>query len=224
MMPAVPSGRQSRYRAPCRRARRSESAWRSIGPVFWSIEGETSVARMARPFEDLIDWLGRDNQFPNGVILLTGTGIVPPDEFSLEAGDEVRITIDGVGTLSNPVIRGEVVGQVTPIEVRRRTGRVPCDGGHGRLSVAVDWRCPESELGGNPIRSLGSPHPELQRIKASSAFPCPWVPTAPVASQPFHLVASWKPQVPAPGVARGCGGFVVAASDHDERQYHARND
>ena len=68
--------------------------------------GETSLARMARGFEDLIDWLGRDNQFPDGVILLTGTGIVPPDEFSLEAGDEVHITIDGVGTLSNPVIRG----------------------------------------------------------------------------------------------------------------------
>ncbi|MGP0062921.1 MAG: fumarylacetoacetate hydrolase family protein [Isosphaeraceae bacterium] len=72
--------------------------------------GETSVARMARRFEDLIDWLGRDNQFPNGVILLTGTGIVPPDEFSLEAGDVVRITIDGVGTLVNPVIRAEASG------------------------------------------------------------------------------------------------------------------
>ena len=46
-------------------------------------EGETSVARMARRFEELIDWLGRDNRFPNGVILLTGTGIVPPDDFSL---------------------------------------------------------------------------------------------------------------------------------------------
>jgi 2-dehydro-3-deoxy-D-arabinonate dehydratase len=74
-------------------------------PVY---DGETSVARMARPFEDLIDWLGRDNQFPGGVILLTGTGIVPPDAFCLEAGDEVQITIDGVGTLSNPVIRGDV--------------------------------------------------------------------------------------------------------------------
>ena len=70
-------------------------------------EGETSVARMARRFEDLIDWLGRDNRFPTGVILLTGTGIVPPDDFSLEAGDQVRITIDGIGTLSNPVIQGD---------------------------------------------------------------------------------------------------------------------
>jgi 2-dehydro-3-deoxy-D-arabinonate dehydratase len=68
--------------------------------------GETSVARMARRFEDLIDWLGRENRFPDGVVLLTGTGIVPPDEFSLRHGDMVRITIDGIGTLSNPVIQG----------------------------------------------------------------------------------------------------------------------
>ena len=68
--------------------------------------GETSVARMARRFEELIDWLGRDNRFPGGVILLTGTGIVPPDDFSLKAGDIVRITIDGIGTLANPVIQG----------------------------------------------------------------------------------------------------------------------
>jgi len=68
--------------------------------------GDTSVARMARRFEELIDWLGRDNRFPGGVILLTGTGIVPPDDFSLRAGDIVRITIDGIGTLANPVVQG----------------------------------------------------------------------------------------------------------------------
>jgi 2-dehydro-3-deoxy-D-arabinonate dehydratase len=69
-------------------------------------QGETSVARMARSLEDLIDWLGRENRFPDGVILLTGTGIVPPDDFSLEPGDRVAITIDGIGTLTNPVVRG----------------------------------------------------------------------------------------------------------------------
>jgi 2-dehydro-3-deoxy-D-arabinonate dehydratase len=69
--------------------------------------GETTVGRMARGFENLIEWLGRDNHFPSGVILLTGTGIVPPDEFSLMAGDQVRITIDGIGTLTNPTIQGE---------------------------------------------------------------------------------------------------------------------
>jgi 2-dehydro-3-deoxy-D-arabinonate dehydratase len=69
--------------------------------------GETSIARMARGLEDLIDWLGRENCFPDGVILLTGTGIVPPDDFSLEAGDRVAIDIDGLGQLANPVVRGE---------------------------------------------------------------------------------------------------------------------
>lgn len=69
-------------------------------------EGGTSVARMARRFEDLIAWLGRDNLFPNGVVLLTGTGIVPPDEFSLCRGDTVRISVDGIGTLTNPVVQG----------------------------------------------------------------------------------------------------------------------
>jgi 2-dehydro-3-deoxy-D-arabinonate dehydratase len=66
-------------------------------------EGTTSVARMARRFEELIGWLGIDNTFPEGVILLTGTGIVPPDDFSLRTGDEVAITVSGVGTLVNPV-------------------------------------------------------------------------------------------------------------------------
>jgi 2-dehydro-3-deoxy-D-arabinonate dehydratase len=66
-------------------------------------EGQTSVARMARSFESLIDWLSRDNLFPDGVILLTGTGIIPPDDFSLARGDIVRIEIDGIGTLTNPV-------------------------------------------------------------------------------------------------------------------------
>jgi 2-dehydro-3-deoxy-D-arabinonate dehydratase len=65
--------------------------------------GSTSTARMARRFDELIDWLGRDNAFPSGVILLTGTGIVPPDEFHLKAGDLVRIRADGIGELSNVV-------------------------------------------------------------------------------------------------------------------------
>jgi 2-dehydro-3-deoxy-D-arabinonate dehydratase len=70
-------------------------------------DGETSIARMARRFEDLTEWLSRDNSFPGGVILLTGTGIVPPDDFSLKSGDIVRIAIDGIGTLVNPVIQGD---------------------------------------------------------------------------------------------------------------------
>lgn len=73
---------------------------RSGQPVF---QGETSLARMARKLEDLVDWLGRENEFPNGVILLTGTGIVPPDQFTLHAGDQITIGIDGIGELVNPV-------------------------------------------------------------------------------------------------------------------------
>jgi 2-dehydro-3-deoxy-D-arabinonate dehydratase len=68
--------------------------------------GRTSVARMARPLGDLMGWLERDNSFPNGAFLLTGTGIVPDRNFALENGDVVAITIDGIGTLSNPVVQG----------------------------------------------------------------------------------------------------------------------
>ena len=72
------------------------------------VGGTTSIARMARTFSDLIAWLGRDNLFPSGVFLFTGTGIVPPDEFSLVAGDMVHIRVDGIGTLTNSVVQGPV--------------------------------------------------------------------------------------------------------------------
>jgi 2-dehydro-3-deoxy-D-arabinonate dehydratase len=69
-------------------------------------QGETNVGQMARTFDDLIGWLGRDNVFPNGAILLTGTGVVPPDDFSLAPGDLVSIEIVGIGTLTNPIVQG----------------------------------------------------------------------------------------------------------------------
>jgi 2-dehydro-3-deoxy-D-arabinonate dehydratase len=69
-------------------------------------EGQTSVGQMARPFGDLIGWLARDNSFPNGAFLLTGTGIVPDNDFALQPGDIVGISIDGIGTLTNPVVQG----------------------------------------------------------------------------------------------------------------------
>jgi 2-dehydro-3-deoxy-D-arabinonate dehydratase len=69
---------------------------------------ETSSGRLHRTIEDLIDFLGRALDFPAGVVLLTGTGIIPPADFSLVAGDTVRITIAGLGTLENRV---EVVGR-----------------------------------------------------------------------------------------------------------------
>lgn len=68
--------------------------------------GEVSTRRIVRPFAELIDYLGRDNVFSHGAVLLTGTGIVPPDNITLQSGDEVVITIDGLGTLHNSVITG----------------------------------------------------------------------------------------------------------------------
>jgi 2-dehydro-3-deoxy-D-arabinonate dehydratase len=70
-----------------------------------AFEGSTSVSQLNRTPEDLVQWLGRENEFPDGVFLLTGTGIVPPDEFDLSPGDTVDITISGIGTLTNPVQR-----------------------------------------------------------------------------------------------------------------------
>ncbi|MGK3982686.1 fumarylacetoacetate hydrolase family protein [Sorangium sp. So ce136] len=68
--------------------------------------GETSTARMRRAPEELVAYLTRALSFPAGVVLMTGTGIVPPDSFTLEPGDLVEITIPGAGTLSNPVSQG----------------------------------------------------------------------------------------------------------------------
>ena len=69
-------------------------------------DGRTGVDHMARTFENLIGWLARDNSFPNGCFLLTGTGIVPESSFTLQAGDVVEIKIDGIGTLINPIVQG----------------------------------------------------------------------------------------------------------------------
>jgi len=67
--------------------------------------GETSTARMQRSFEELVSWLRRDNPVPAGSVLLTGTGLVPPDDFTLEPGQRVEIRVPGIGTLVNPVGR-----------------------------------------------------------------------------------------------------------------------
>jgi 2-dehydro-3-deoxy-D-arabinonate dehydratase len=63
----------------------------------------TTLASIKRDFSTLVEYLYRDNVFPNGCFLLTGTGIVPPDSFTLDLGDEIRIAIDGIGTLVNSV-------------------------------------------------------------------------------------------------------------------------
>jgi 2-dehydro-3-deoxy-D-arabinonate dehydratase len=68
-------------------------------------EGSTSTAQIHRPLKELVAYMFRCNEFPDGAILMTGTGIIPPTEFTLEDGDDVEIAIDGIGTLRNPVTR-----------------------------------------------------------------------------------------------------------------------
>jgi 2-dehydro-3-deoxy-D-arabinonate dehydratase len=68
--------------------------------------GATTLAELKRAPSTLVEYLFRENSFPFGAFLLTGTGIVPPDSFTLAAGDRIRITIDPIGTLENDVIQG----------------------------------------------------------------------------------------------------------------------
>ena len=75
------------------------------GRVHW--QGETSMREFNRRLEDLVAYLFREDDFPDGVILSTGTALVPESPFTLESGDIVTIDIDGLGTLRNPVVRGK---------------------------------------------------------------------------------------------------------------------
>src|SRR5258706_16469486 len=63
--------------------------------------GETSVGQIKRSFEELAGFLFRSQVFAHGAVLLTGTGIVPPDNFTLQAQDEVEIEVSGIGVLRN---------------------------------------------------------------------------------------------------------------------------
>jgi 2-dehydro-3-deoxy-D-arabinonate dehydratase len=72
---------------------------RRRGEIFF--DGSTTVGNMKRSFAELVAYLFREQQFPNGVILLTGTGVVPPDDFALQPGDQVDISIPEIGTLRN---------------------------------------------------------------------------------------------------------------------------
>lgn len=65
--------------------------------------GATTLANLKRNPQTLVDYLFRDNVFPSGCFLLTGTGIVPPDAFTLQPSDEIRISIEEIGTLTNVV-------------------------------------------------------------------------------------------------------------------------
>jgi 2-dehydro-3-deoxy-D-arabinonate dehydratase len=66
-------------------------------------KGETSVDRIKRSFADLVGYLFRSQEFPNGAVLLTGTGVVPEDSFTLRANDVTEIEISGIGMLRNTV-------------------------------------------------------------------------------------------------------------------------
>ena len=70
-----------------------------------AFSGATTLAEMKRRPVDLAAWLFRENQFPSGTFLMTGTGIVPPDDFTLRTGDRIRMTIDAIGLLENVVVQ-----------------------------------------------------------------------------------------------------------------------
>jgi len=65
--------------------------------------GSTSVSEMKRDFPTLVEYLYRETSFPNGCLLFTGTGVVPPDGFTLQPGDEIFVTVGLAGTLRNTV-------------------------------------------------------------------------------------------------------------------------
>lgn len=74
------------------------------GSVAW--QGTASTAQLHRRYEDLVSYLMRADVHPDGVVLSTGTCLVPPAPFTLEAGDVVEISVDGIGKLTNRVARG----------------------------------------------------------------------------------------------------------------------
>ena len=66
-------------------------------------EGKIGINQMKRTGEELVSFVYRECSFPHGCLIMTGTGIVPPHDFTLKQGDEIRITIDHIGTLVNTV-------------------------------------------------------------------------------------------------------------------------
>jgi 2-dehydro-3-deoxy-D-arabinonate dehydratase len=68
-----------------------------------AFKGSTAISQIKRTLPSLAEYLFRDNSFPHGCFLMTGTGIVPGDGFTLRSGDGISITIPAIGTLTNPV-------------------------------------------------------------------------------------------------------------------------
>lgn len=83
-----------------------------------AFEGRVSAAEMVRPIQELIMYLGRANSFPDGVVLLTGTGIVPHETFALNEGDVVEVSIDRLGKLANTVLLAEASSSLAESTVR----------------------------------------------------------------------------------------------------------
>jgi len=75
--------------------------YRQGAPIF---DGSANTSQLKRRYDELSDYLTRDNVVFDGTVLLTGTCIVPPDDFTLQEGDQVDIQISGIGTLSNPIV------------------------------------------------------------------------------------------------------------------------
>jgi 2-dehydro-3-deoxy-D-arabinonate dehydratase len=108
------------YAGSCALAAGIRPAWEVSDPAALAIgvrvsragetvfEGTTSTARMRRTVEDLVGHLVRAQDFPAGVVLSTGTGIVPDLDFKLRHGDVVEVTVEEVGTLTNPVVPVDV--------------------------------------------------------------------------------------------------------------------
>ena len=88
-------------------------------------QGRASTSELHRGLDEMVEYLLRANRFPDGVVLSTGTSLVPPLPFTLEAGDTVEIEIDEVGSLTNSVVRGLHASEwlVESMEdVRKRSG------------------------------------------------------------------------------------------------------
>jgi 2-dehydro-3-deoxy-D-arabinonate dehydratase len=81
-----------------------ELAIERAGNTAW--HGATSTGKLHRRYDELVEHLFRADRHPDGAVLSTGTCLVPEAPFSLEAGDVVRVSVEGIGTLSNPVVRG----------------------------------------------------------------------------------------------------------------------
>ncbi len=82
----------------------TEIALRIVRSRKTAFDGATTLAQLRRTPDELAAWLFRENSFPNGCFLMTGTGVVPTSSFTLKQGDKISITIEPIGTLNNTVI------------------------------------------------------------------------------------------------------------------------